>query len=345
MSGIRIGACLALGARVVLIAVLVWPTSGVAEAASGNTSFSGRATAVQLADPVTGPVVLADTGSLPASGGSQEASLLSTGVPGVVTADVLHATTIGQGDRSRSEASVADLSVSAAGHSVTATFLMSRAMAVCGADGASTSGDSEIVGLRVDNQSIAVTGQPNQTVVLNDGSGQILINEQSGARSGDITVNALHVTVNTLVGKTDVIVASAHADITCPAPGQVSCTGSDFTTGGGWITTPSGGRGTFGVAGGLKQSALWGHLEFIDHGTGLEVKGTGVTAYTITGPTSRHIEGNADIDGRPATYMVDVADNGEPGRDVDTFSISLSNGYRAAGTLGGGNIQLHLPCK
>lgn len=40
-----------------------------------------------------------------------------------------------------------------------------------------------------------------------------------------------------------------------------------------------------------------------------------------------------------------VADNGEPGRS-DTFEIILSTGYTAAGTLAGGNIQLHVKaCK
>jgi hypothetical protein len=42
---------------------------------------------------------------------------------------------------------------------------------------------------------------------------------------------------------------------------------------------------------------------------------------------------------------VRLVDNGEPGRD-DIFEITLSNGYHAAGDLGGagsggGNIQLH----
>jgi hypothetical protein len=99
------------------------------------------------------------------------------------------------------------------------------------------------------------------------------------------------------------------------------------------------------VAGGLKNGAGWGHLTYIDHGTGLKVKGTGVTAYTVTGPTSRQIRGTAEIDGQPGTYTVDVADNGEPGRGSDTFSLQLSNGYSADGTLMGGNIQLHTACK
>jgi hypothetical protein len=40
-------------------------------------------------------------------------------------------------------------------------------------------------------------------------------------------------------------------------------------------------------------------------------------------------------------FEVDVCDNGEPGKDADTFSILMSDGYSNAGTLGGGNVQLH----
>jgi len=353
MSRIVTRACFLFAARLLLIGALVWPLSGVAQADSGGTTFSGQATVVNATFPVIGTVTLSDTGPLPSSGGAQEASLLNASVPSPVqgappllTAEVLHAATIGQGDRSRSEASVATLTLTPAGHTVTADFLMSRAMAVCGPGGASASGSSEIVGLVIDNQTIAVSGRPNQTVVLPDGTGQIVINEQKSARQGDITVNALHVTLSTLAGPTDVVIASAHADVTCPPPGQVGCTGADFVTGGGWITAPSGAKGTFAVAGGIKQGAFWGHLQYIDHGTGLKVKGTGVTAYTVTGPTTRHIEGTADIGGTSGyTYKVDVADNGEPGRGSDTFTIQLSNSYAASGTLGGGNIQLHEPCQ
>jgi hypothetical protein len=169
-------------------------------------------------------------------------------------------------------------------------------------------------------------------------AGKIIINEQTSARPGDITVNALHVIVN---GVADVVISSAHADVNCkPTCNQKV---GDFVTGGGWITgTPSGARGNFGVAGGLKHGSLWGHLVYQDHGNGFKVKGTGVTAYTATGPTTRRIEGIAEINGTPGTYQVDVADKGEPGRD-DTFKLQLSNGYTASGKLVGGNIQLHKP--
>ena len=118
---------------------------------------------------------------------------------------------------------------------------------------------------------------------------------------------------------------------------------TDFVTGGGWITgTPSGAKGNFGAAGGIKHGAWWGHLSYIDHGQdGPHVKGTGVTSYSAVNATTRHIEGNAQVNGTDGfTYNVDVVDNGEPG-SRDVFTIRLSTGYSASGTLGGGNIQLH----
>ena len=307
---------------------------------STSTTFSGRATAIR-ATVLGNNIVLSDAGPLPASGGSQEASLLTASVPGVVTARVLHASTIGQGDRSRSEASTADLDLTVGGQHVTATFLMARAEARCSNGTATTSGGSEVLGLTINGQAIAVSGQPNQTVQLPLGAGRVVINEQSRS-PGSITVNALHVVVT---GVADVVISSAHADIRC---GRVDCGGAkDFVTGGGWITgTPSGAKGNFGVAGGIKNGGLWGHLTYHDHGAGgPKVKGTGVTAYTVLSATARHIEGICEINGQGGfTYRVDVADNGEPGRS-DTFELRLSNGYSAGGTLQGGNIQLHKPCR
>ena len=338
-----------------MAALLVWPVITVV-ADNGNT-FSGQATVVQVTVPPLGPttIVLADTKPLPPTGGAQNATLLtaSAPVPGVLAldAEVLHAATVANGNHSRSEASVANLALTTAtGTTITADFLMSKAEAQCGPGGPSVSGSSEIVGLAINGQSISVSGQPNQTVPLPLGTGELIINEQNSSvtgHTGDITVNALHVIVNDPLGGppiADVVISSAHADITCappPPPPPPGCQG-DFITGGGWITgTPSGAKGNFAVAGGIKNGAFWGHLSYIDHGTGMKVKGTGVTAYGAgtTGSTSRHIEGTCEINGQPGTYKVDVADNGEPGRN-DTFSLSL-NGYTAGGNLQGGNIQLH----
>lgn len=258
---------------------------------------------------------------------------MSASVPGVLTADVLHATTIAQGGRSDSEASLADLGLTVAGNTIGADFLMARATATC----SSVSGSSDIAALVINGHSVVVSGQPNQTISL-PGGGTIVVNEQSGDQEA-ITVNALHVS---FPGVIDVVISSAHADIHCQGPPP--CTNAkDFVTGGGWIPV-SGSKGTFGVAGGIKNGAFWGHLTYLDHGSGLRVKGTGVTAYSVTGPTSRHIEGTAEVNGAPGfTYSADVADNGEPGVGRDTFALTVSNSYSASGVLAGGNIQLHLP--
>jgi hypothetical protein len=319
-----------------------------------RTTYSGEATVVRVSAAGLGPIEVGKAGPLPPEGGAEESSLISLSrdqTAGVLAAEVAHAAVVGQGNSSSAEASVANPSLTVLGNEIQADLLRSEAQATCdGAGGASASGSSEIAGLRVNGQPIDVSGAPNQTVSV--GGVTIVINEQSGAASGnsaDITVSALHVTaVDPITNQPilDVVISSAHADITCGA-----CTPpvGDFVTGGGWITgTPSGARGNFGVGGGIKRGAFWGHLTFVDHGAnGPKVKGTGVTGYEVTGPLSRRITGTADVNGVAGfTYTVDVTDNGEPGRE-DTFTIALSNGYSASGTLAGGNIQLHAqpgPC-
>jgi hypothetical protein len=312
------------------------------------TTFSGRATVVDAT--VLGiRTVLSETGDVDPAGGALEASLLQVRVPGVIDADVLSASTIAQGDRSRSRASVADVNVTALnafGQSVSASFLRSNAQAFCGIRGASAFGSSEIVNLVINGNAIVVTGEPGQTITLPGGAGSVVINEQiqssSGRNNADLTVNALHIILlDPLTGAqlVNVVIASSHADINCATS---NCTGRDFITGGGWIISP--GRNTFGVAAGLKNRGFWGHLTYIDHTTGMKVKATSITNYISTGATMRQIMGTADIDGVAGTFTVDLADNGEPGGN-DTFKIHLSTGYMAMGNLVGGNIQLHKPCR
>jgi len=322
-----------------LVAPRIEKGKGGGGSSGGSIAFSGDATAVQ-ATVLGTSTTLSHAGPLPGPGGAEEAALLQASIPGTLTAQVLHAATIGQGDRSRSEASTVNLNLTAGGNTIAAGFLMARAEAVCAGSDARASGSSEIVGLTLNGQSISVSGQPNQTILLPAGAGKIVLNEQTSA-PGSITVTALHIVVT---GVAEVGVSSAHADIVCRGPAQCDAT-RDFVTGGGWISLPSGAKGTFGVAGGIKNG-LWGHLTYIDHGAGgPHVKGTGVTAYVVVDDTTRRVEGTAEVDGRAGfTYAVVVSDHGEPGRD-DTFSLQLSNGYQASGSLAGGNIQLHRPCR
>jgi hypothetical protein len=138
-----------------------------------------------------------------------------------------------------------------------------------------------------------------------------------------------------------------------PIPPSVSC--DDFVTGGGSI--PGGYAAqhfsrhsydsqkiTFAVSGGIKQGDYWGNLSYNDHGADLRVKSTSVTGYLVIDSVTRQIEGTARINGQGSyTYTAVVADNGEPGTS-DTFSIVLSTGYSASGTVKNGNIQLHQDC-
>jgi len=312
-------------------------SNGVSTITLPEAEFSGRAFVAGVG-ALGNAFTWGDTGELPPEGGTQEASILKLTQPGVIAAEVGHAFTIGQADRTRSEASVSDVVISAGGVSVKAGFAMSRALAVWQTGGSTgVAGTSEIGGLIVAGFPVTITGQANQTISLP--GGKLVVNEQITTPIG-ITVNALHLT---LLDGSEVIVASARAgyeSVLQPPP-----LGDDQLSGGGWISVGTDGtKGNFGVGGGYEDGVLFGHLTYKDQKTGMKVNGTKVTAYRA-GPTpnSRRIEGTAEINGASGfTFVVVAEDNGEPG-DADTFSIDLSNGYHADGVLGGGNIQLHEP--
>lgn len=151
----------------------------------------------------------------------------------------------------------------------------------------------------------------------------------------------------------------------------------DFLTGGGYILTTASGtheeaKANFGVGGGCKHgSPTWGHLQYIDHGTGLNVHWTEITAYLLeaegdTGsdPQTGQPTGTRLVCGTARTnqfgdvdFMVRARDLGEPGVD-DEFDLRLSQAGAivyttenepgapnklGGGAGGGGNIQLHKP--
>ncbi|PYN58693.1 MAG: hypothetical protein DMD94_00220 [Candidatus Rokuibacteriota bacterium] len=153
-----------------------------------------------------------------------------------------------------------------------------------------------------------------------------------------------------------------------PASAWVTC---DFLTGGGFIVRDSGAKGNFGIGGSCRPGGdghgLWGHLEYHDHGTGLNVHWLTITAYVDGGddgtdPKTHQPKGTRIICGTARTnqfgdvdWAVRAKDVGEPGVD-DEFVIQLSQGSAVVYTTlsdsnhtlggtgpGGGNIQLHKP--
>jgi hypothetical protein len=315
------------------------------------TSFSGQASVVHFTNLHSAPatVIIGDTGPLPSAGGHIEVSVLATNIAGLLELETAHASTRGAGSTARSEASVCSLIVTvqtpAHGQRVLGVeWLGVSAQAECSARGILLMGRTSISGLTLDGMAVHVTGQANQVVEFP--GGKLIINYQATSRTataGVITVAGIVVMFDNCLTGT---IGMAHADIVCgTTPPAEDC--SDRVTGGGFIFgTPSGDRGNFGVGGGIQNGRLWGHLNYIDHGTGMHVKAQEVTGYEVVDAVTRRISYDVTIDGEDGTAVVIVADKGEPGRD-DTFVIQL-RGYTAGGDLGGarpggGNIQLHKP--
>ena len=144
-----------------VVALIAGPTGGRADAAAATT-FSGQATVIS--GQVAGiPITLVDTGPVAASGGHLHESVLEypiAGLPdvtgGALTAGVLHATVVAEGNKSRAEAVVADFALKAAGQKISAEFLAARVSATCNSGTATITESSEIVGLIVNDQHITV---------------------------------------------------------------------------------------------------------------------------------------------------------------------------------------------
>ena len=197
--------------RITLVVAFVVLVAGLAAtaASAAATGFSGRATAVR-ASVLGVTMAFADTGPLPASGGSQQASFAAVNLPGVLTTGALTASTEGRGNHSRSRTSAGDVDV--LGGVITATAVESQAQASCRGGEPQTSGSSTLGSLAVLGQPVAVVGSPVITIPLLGIT--IAVNEQTSSTSGghgEITVNALHVTGPGI----DIVVGSSSSDIDC----------------------------------------------------------------------------------------------------------------------------------
>jgi len=187
----------AIGIAVALAGLAAW--SGTSQA-----QMTGQASAVTAV--VLGNVTsLADTGTL-----TDPSDPLGTGqplasIPGLLSAEALHAATMGWKDQVASEASLGNLAMTVLGTGISADLILSRALAV---SGAGASGLTTIEGLRIGGVPVTPSGVPNQLISLLGLS--VILNEQIQSASG-IVVNALR--IRTLDGLTDVVIGSAKAGI------------------------------------------------------------------------------------------------------------------------------------
>jgi hypothetical protein len=193
---------------VFVAAVAAAVTLGVADARAA-TSYSGQARPLSVS-AFGASVSIGDTGALPASGGSQSASLTNLNVLGLATIGVLQGTTSGSGSQSTSQASLLRVSVPIVG--LSADVITSQSTAQCSGTTPSVNGSSQLVNVTFLGLPVSAP-MPNVKIVLPGGIG-VILNEQTSTVSGNqgsINVNAIHVTGPGI----DLVVASAESDITC----------------------------------------------------------------------------------------------------------------------------------
>jgi hypothetical protein len=308
-------------------------------------SYGGAGTGAKVTVPATGTVIRAASGSVPISGGGTEAALLVGDIPGSATggvvslaAGVMRSAIVGL-DATRGEASMADIALTVSGNQITSDFLLARGTASCGP---AATGNSQVVNLVINGQPITVTGNPNQTVTLSNGT--VIINEQSssvGGTTAAMSVSGLHVTTTdpvTHAQLADVVLADVDAQIDCSGGPPPS---GDFGTGGGWVIGNLGDKANFGVVGGTQPNgAFRGHLVFKDRSTGFSLQSTSITFVDHIGCTTK-IDGIANTtSGNNVPFHVEITDAAEPGVPLD--EITLSGPYANDHiNLSGGNIQDH----
>ena len=312
-----------------------------APAVASTTEYGGRATALRATVSSVSHSET-DTGELPPSGGNLDAASESANVPGTVSAQTLHASTIGQGSYVHSEASAGGVEITAGLLTISADLVMSRAEAEDQGGWAIRTGRSHVDGLLLNGLPVPVTGEPNQVVPVP--GGELVIDDQSYSSSGgiqSITVTALRLTV----GDSDIRLGGSRAGIK-PAVAAQSCSGSaDFATGGGWLVPPGQLlKASFGFVGGVRDADFHGHLVFRNPELNHRVKGD-VIFYSGTANV-RTMFGEGEVNGEIGTFILTITDAGEPGT-TDNFNLQYESDEGAGtadGTIGGGNIQVHPMC-
>lgn len=114
---------------------------------------------------------------------------------------------------------------------------------------------------------------------------------------------------------------------------------------GGWIIASNGDRASFGgMAKADGEGNTSGNEEYQDHGPMRPMNLHGnVLVVVCETDTSATIYGMATVDGAGSfVYRLKVEDNGEGGKGVDKYWITVDNGYDSGNqTLRGGNVQVH----
>jgi hypothetical protein len=164
-------------------------------------TYSGRAIAVRINGDSRGPIVISDTGDLPAAGGNLAVSAADINLAnGGLQIDSADAEASGAGNAASANARItnfrAEIIMAGVNTVIEADYIASAASATADKHGnVQAAASVEIDNLRVNGRPITVTGQPNQVVEIPDLDTRLIINEQANAGtsgSADIATTGLH---------------------------------------------------------------------------------------------------------------------------------------------------------
>ncbi len=312
---------------------------------------------------------------LPPGGGMDAKTVLSISLAGVLDSQTLDVLTVGaigpHKAGSHSQSTIEGLDV------LDGLITADAVVAMCSSWGTGTTAVSDTSGSTLANLQVAglvidAVPEPN-TVIHVAGVADIILNEQLGGGDGKLTtattVNMIHVKLvdkgllGALVGELlggEIIVSSAHCDLDISQVNEPPTMGEldGFMTGGGRLgDQPE--FATFGFNAGVRGGTLGGQLEFNDHsatafsGGKLRLHSTSVDDFQIV-PTAECLSGLATFSGQgevngsaSVSYEAEACDNGEPGRNRDTFRLTIpdlgyDSGWRYDTVMSGGNLQLHV---
>lgn len=180
-----------------------------ASAAPGDGSaYAANVAVTLLGAPAVNVGPLAPTNT----GGPTDASLASINAAGLVTAGLVTTQSVLNEETGEvhAQADIANVGINlgALDGSIEAVN------ATCDATQAGVTGSSTLAGVSLPGVSVPVNPAPNTTINL--ALATITFNEQIENQDGSLTVNAVHITLNALVGTGDVILAHARCGPAAP---------------------------------------------------------------------------------------------------------------------------------
>jgi len=192
----------------VVAAALVLGAMPASAAPGDGSAYAAKVSVTLLGAPAVnvGPLAPSSTNGPTAS------NLASVNAAGIVTAGVVtsSATLNQETGVVHAQADIADVGIGLAA----LTGKIGAVNATCDATQAGVTGSSTLAGVAIPGVSVAANPAPNTTVNLL--LAKIVFNEQITGADGSLTVNAVHIYLNALVGSGDVVLAQAKCGPAAP---------------------------------------------------------------------------------------------------------------------------------